>query len=536
MHVPTFPPPRRADLALAGLVLTATLFGAAIIWLLSAGFAASADQVAATDAQISQRVLVAGIALGSLVTAAVALLVHLRAQQRARQQVATAQSAAITDQMTGLLNRSGFFTSAEHAVNASIEKGLSASLLFIDLDHFKELNDSYGHAVGDELLKLVAARLTDVCGANALIGRLGGDEFAVCLFDLVSMEDADLAARSICSTLATPASINGHGTVPSASVGYAMAPGDADRIGDLARSADLALYNAKDAGRGSHRGFEHYMLLELDQRREIERLVREAAVNSSFELHYQPLIHATSGRLAGFEALIRLRTSEGRFISPAAFIPIAEEIGMISEIGAWVLDNACMAAKLWPPHLMLAVNLSPLQFRDFSVTDAVKNALRTTDFPPERLQLEITEGLLLLKTDDIMHQLSVLKDLGVTLAMDDFGSGYCSLSYLWKFPFDTIKIDRSFVQALDDPSTLASNVLASVLTLAQSLRLGVTVEGIETQAQGDHVRALGCDTMQGFLFSKPLNPADAAAYILNDAVKGHGIPLNPPKTRQRKAA
>ncbi len=473
-----------------------------------------------------------GFALGSAFTALMVRPIYSRARRVSEAEARDAHGLAATDQMTGLLNRAAFFTAAEKAVVQSCRNSLSASLLYVDLDHFKELNDSYGHGAGDALLKSVAVRMREICGGTALIGRLGGDEFAVCIPELVSMEEADDLAGKLAVALSAPITVLGHGIVPSASIGYALAPQDASRIGDLARAADLALYGAKVSGRGQHRGFEPYMMLELDQRREIERIVRDATANSRFELHYQPLVQAASGRLIGFEALLRLKTEQGRYISPAIFIPVAEEIGMISQIGRWVLENACETAKLWPEHLKLAVNLSPLQFRDFSIADHVREVLRSSGFPAERLQLEITEGLLLLKSDDIMNQLMVLKDFGVELAMDDFGSGYCSLSYLWKFPFDTIKIDRSFVQALDDPLAPAVNVLASVLGLAHSLRLSVTVEGIETEAQATHVTALGCQTMQGFLFGAPMTLADCAAFILADAAKG-GLP--PSLARAQKA-
>jgi diguanylate cyclase (GGDEF)-like protein len=518
--------PRPETLSVVAIVTGMSAIATLVILLSPAMFADSVSW-AMLD------VALAGFALGSVLTTIVLGPIYIRARRISEASARHAHGLAAMDQMTGLLNRGGFFVAAEQMVASTVERGLSASLLYVDLDHFKELNDSYGHGAGDALLKSVAERMRSVCGERALLGRLGGDEFAVCLPDLLSMEEADELAGKLTVALAEPIVVLGHGIVPSASIGYALSPQDADRIGDLARAADLALYSAKTSGRGQHRGFEPYLMLELDQRREIERLVREATATNNFELHYQPLVHAGSGRLAGFEALLRLRTEQGRYISPAIFIPVAEEIGIISQIGRWVLDNACQTARLWPDHLKLAVNLSPLQFRDFSIADTVKEVLRSTGFPAERLQLEITEGLLLLKSDDIMNQLLVLKEFGIELAMDDFGSGYCSLSYLWKFPFDTIKIDRSFVQALDDPHAPASNVLASVLGLAQSLRLSVTVEGIETEAQAAHVRALGCDTLQGFLFSPPLSLADCAAYILADAAKGIHAEL--PKGRKARS-
>jgi diguanylate cyclase (GGDEF)-like protein len=462
------------------------------------------------------RILVASFVLGAAAMAIVSLLVHGRAARASRALLDDAYAAAAIEPLTGLLNRSGFFVQVDHAMRAAIDRGLSVSLLYIDLDHFKELNDSYGHSAGDDLLRHAARELRATCGPDAIIGRIGGDEFAVCLSELVTMETAETTAASLRAALCTPCTLAGHGVVPSASIGYSMAPESADTVEDLARAADLALYAAKEAGRGVHRGFEHYMLLELDQRRELERLVREATAAERFEIHYQPLVNAVSGRLEGFEALLRLPTDERRFISPATFIPIAEEIGLISEIGRWVLQRACETALLWPDHLKLAVNLSPLQFKDFTIADSVRTVLRKTGIQPQRLQLEITEGLMLLKSEEIMSQLLVLKDLGVELAMDDFGSGYCSLSYLWKFPFDTIKIDRSFAQSMGDPQAPTGNVLASVLRVAQSLRLAITVEGIESEAQAAHVRALGCNTLQGFLFGPPADVRDLAAIIARD--------------------
>ncbi len=462
---------------------------------------------------------IAGFGLGVVAMALAALVWHVRLIKASEHAVTRAQSAVMTDQMTGLLNRSGFFTQVEAALAISMKNGLGVALLYIDLDHFKGLNDSYGHAAGDDLLRTVSQRLRAFGGQNVMVGRLGGDEFAICMHGVQTMEAADTLSRRVCEALHQPCDLGGHLVVPSASIGYAMAPDDADRITDLARFADIALYAAKAAGRGTWRGFEPYMMLELDQRRELERLVREATETSSFELNYQPLVSAHDQRLTGFEALLRLRTPEGRYISPTVFIPIAEDIGLIKEIGAWVLTHACHAACLWPDHLKLAVNLSPLQFRDFSIADTVKVALRDTGFPAARLQLEITEGLLLLKSEDIMTQLAVLKEQGVDLAMDDFGSGYCSLSYLWKFPFDTIKIDRSFVQGLHDQAAPTGSILASVLQMAHSLRLSVTVEGIETEEQADYVRSRGCHTLQGFLFGAPMSLGDAAAFIAKDLAK-----------------
>jgi diguanylate cyclase (GGDEF)-like protein len=459
-------------------------------------------------------------------------LVSAVATTTGRDDLAMAQRKATIDPLTGAFNRAAFFGEVEEWFAQTPPDGDSA-LIYIDVDHFKQINDTLGHAVGDALLKRTVVQMRAVCGERALLGRLGGDEFAVFLTGLDSMELAEITASQLCEALKTPCTLCGHGVVPSASVGYAMAPQDAANLEELARAADLALYAAKEAGRRTYRAFEGYMLLEMEQRSALEQMVRHATVKQNFELCFQPIIDARTGRLTTLEALIRLRTPEGRLISPALFIPVAEEIGLISDIGRWVLREACGMAAFWPPHVKLSVNLSPLQFRDYTVADTVRQVLKETGFPSERLQLEVTEGLLLLQSEEILTQLGMLKELGVDLAMDDFGAGYCSLSYLWKFPFDTIKIDRAFVQALDDHEAVATDILRAVVTLAQSLRLGITVEGVETDAQAAFLGRLGCDSLQGYLFSPPLNPADTAAFIAMDLAKGVVQPLAEARARRR---
>jgi diguanylate cyclase (GGDEF)-like protein len=419
------------------------------------------------------------------------------------------------DALTGLLNRSTFVERLEDLLIAAEKSGERIALHYIDLDHFKDVNDTLGHDVGDEIMRMAAQRLKAGAGEHDLVARLGGDEFVVAQREADAPQAAQSLAARLLEALSEPVLVNGHDLAPTASIGIAVAPVDGTRCLPLLKSADLALYAAKAAGRKSFRAFDPGMDEELKARLRIEALIREAVGTQGFDLFFQPIVHSGDGRLTGFEALLRLPDGAGGFISPAEFVPLAEEMRLISAIGAWVIRHACTVAATWPQHLSVSVNLSPLQFVDGDLCGIVEAALTGNGLDPRRLELEITEGLLLNNTDAVLEQLRALKVLGVSIAMDDFGTGYSSLSYLWRFPFDKIKIDRSFMQAFEAKDANIANILRTIIALGHSLRMRVTAEGVETAKQAEYLHGLSCDYIQGFHFGRPVPITDVAAIILN---------------------
>jgi diguanylate cyclase (GGDEF)-like protein len=416
------------------------------------------------------------------------------------------------DGMTGVLNRASLLERLEEAL-ASRRPEHQVAVHYVDLDRFKEVNDTLGHDVGDELLRQVAERLRGITRATDFVARFGGDEFAILQANLEVPAAAEALGKRVVEALRQPFAIRDHDIQVSASVGIATAPEHASTSGVLLKAADLALYNAKACGRDGFRIFNPDMDLELKARRKMESQIRNAAARGEFELHFQPIMGSRGGELKGFEALLRLPDGEGGFVSPTTFVPIAEEMGAISKIGSWVLKQACSKAVLWPDHLMVAVNLSPAQFSDGSIVDDVRSALSETGLLPSRLELEITEGLLLSSSAAILEQLVALKELGVSIAMDDFGTGYSSLAYLWKFPFDKIKIDRSFMEALDQNDPNIGSILKTIVSLGHSLEMKVTAEGVETGPQAAFLDDLSCDYVQGYLFGRPVTEVDAHAVI-----------------------
>ena len=350
------------------------------------------------------------------------------------------------DGLTDLPNREYFQERLKQALDQA--GGKRVGVLYIDLDLFKNINDSFGHPVGDRLLKEVAARLsTAVRGAN-LAARLGGDEFAVILAADVSPNEASACASLLIDMLKAPYEIDGQEMVIGASIGIALSPGDGTTSEELMRNADMALYRAKSDGGGVHHFFEREMDLQAQKRRDMELDLRRAFANGEFELHYQPLVSIASDRISGFESLLRWHHPDKGMISPAEFIPVAEDIGLITQLGEWVLREACAEAVKWPVDVKVAVNLSPAQFRSRNLVQVVISALAQSGLSPKRLELEITESIFLAETDANLAILHQLRELGVSISMDDFGTGYSSLSYLRSFPFDKIKIDRSFVKDL----------------------------------------------------------------------------------------
>jgi diguanylate cyclase (GGDEF)-like protein len=433
------------------------------------------------------------------------------------------------DALTGLTNRPQLIEKLESAIARLPMRGGSLAVHFIDIDRFKEVNDSLGHDGGDFLLKSVAKRLRAAARIDDVVARLGGDEFVVVQSGIAGKAQAESFASHLAAAVNATVKFKQHEILTTASIGVALATGEDTAAERLLKSADLALYAAKAAGRNCIRFFLPEMDTELQARIELERAIRDAVLNDRFELHYQPLFEVSQRRLAGFEALIRMPAADGTLIPPLTFIPVAEDLRLIDKIGAWVLREACRTAATWPAHLTVAVNLSPVQFVAGNIGDIVAAALKEAGLAAHRLELEITESLLLGNTETIMAQLRTLKTMGVAIVMDDFGAGYSSLSYLWRFPFDKIKIDRAFMQSLDGPHCQVGTVVKAIIALGRELRMRVTVEGVETANQAAFLDAANGDQVQGFFFGRPIPASELGASILADFEKA--MPPASPATK-----
>ena len=418
------------------------------------------------------------------------------------------------DALTDLPNRAHFREEMQK-LEAHIKRGETVAVLVLDLDHFKAVNDTFGHAAGDEVLVTVGQRLRQAARDTDVVARLGGDEFAVLVHTLDSPRDAAVIAERMVKSVAEPMQAGGHQVMIGTSIGIAMAPGDGEDAETLLKNADTALYRAKSEGRGNYHFFEKGMDEALQHRRMLEQGLKVALARGEFRLVYQPLIDLKANRICCLEALLRWDHPERGLIPPLEFIPVAEETGVITAIGEWVLREACKAAAAWPEHVRIAVNLSPVQFKNRGLVDHVVAALREAKLAPSRLELEITESLLLADTDLTLQTLHRLRALGVRISMDDFGTGYSSLSYLRSFPFDKIKIDRSFMQGLT-PQEDSVAIIKAVIGLGRSLGMSTTAEGIETEAQLAVIREQGCTEAQGYLFSPPL-PASGVDALLGAA-------------------
>ena len=409
---------------------------------------------------------------------------------------------AMHDSLTGLPNRLQLRQHLDRAVARSKRHGHLMAVFCLDLDRFKDVNDTLGHPTGDALLAEVSARLRESVREVDLVGRLGGDEFAIVAEDLEAPEDAMRLARRVCTALGETYHVNGHEVTSSASIGIAIGPLDNQAPETLLKNADLALYRAKEDGRNTFRFFEPAMDAALQKRRRLENDLRNALRKNQLYLDYQPQFDLVSGRLTGYEALVRWwHPSEGE-VPPTTFIPIAEETGLIVPLGEWILKTACAYATTWPDDTKLAVNLSPAQFKTQDIYGLVRRVLSETGLPPQRLELEITEGIILQNTDAVLDTLTRLDQLGVSIAMDDFGTGYSSLSYLTRFPVKKIKIDRSFIDTLGT-SPQTSAIVSSIVGLGQSLNVTITAEGVETEGQAAMLRKWGCDQVQGFYYGRP---------------------------------
>ena len=439
---------------------------------------------------------------------------------QAREDQARISRLAHYDVLTQLPNRLSFLQALSKAWTEHGRKGgTGCAVLCLDLDHFKGVNDSLGHPIGDDLLVQTSARLRDCVagplGHGGLVARLGGDEFAVVVAPSPGAEALGALAMAIVDTLSKPYDVRGHNVQIGASVGIAVAPFDADDPDGLLKNADLALYRAKGDGRGAYRFFETAMDVWAQERRALELDLRDALAKDELKLFFQPLIGADQHETTGFEALLRWQHPRRGLVPPADFIECAEQWGLIGKIGEWVLMEACRTAAAWPSHLTVAVNLSPNQFASGDLVDQVRHALESSGLAPARLELEITENLLLQDSAKVLDQLAALKALGVRIAMDDFGTGYSSLAYLWRFPFDKIKIDRSFVAEMQDNTAIA-DILRTIALLGQTLNLQVTAEGVETTAQARLLADMRCDTFQGFLYGRPMPVGDIPSFLLSN--------------------
>jgi diguanylate cyclase (GGDEF)-like protein len=410
------------------------------------------------------------------------------------------------DVLTNLPNRILFRERMEDSLVRSA-RGELVAVFCLDLDHFKTVNDTLGHSIGDALLRAVTERLLGCVRETDTVARLGGDEFAIIQVGLENPCEASILAQRVIDRMASPFVLDAHQVVISTSVGIAVAPNDGREADDLLKKADLALYRAKSDGRGAYRFFEPEMDASMQTRRKLELELRSAITMGQFELHYQPLVNLDSGQITSFEALLRWRHPERGQVSPGEFIPLAEEIGLIIPIGEWVIHQACRDAVTWPDNIHIAVNLSAVQFKSRKLVETITLALTNSGLAANRLELEITESVLLNDSQATLATLRQIKELGVRIAMDDFGTGYSSLSYLRSFPFDRIKIDRSFIRDLGESEESVA-IVRAVTSLGASLGIATIAEGVETAEQLERLREEGCTEVQGFFLGKPKTLAE----------------------------
>ena len=410
------------------------------------------------------------------------------------------------DALTDLPNRVLFREQLESALK-KVQPDRQLAVLYIDIDEFKSVNDALGHSVGDELLKAVAGRLRGCLGETDVAARLGGDEFAIIQTAIKYPSDTTHLVGRIYEAIRKPYDCAGHLITTDASIGIALAEEPAADLDQLLKNADMAMYEAKADGRRTYRFFERGMDARVKTRRILELELRQAIMDGGFEVYYQPLVSLKDNKISSCEALLRWRHPKRGMISPAEFIPIAEETGLINQLGDWVLNTACIEAASWPDHIRVAVNVSPIQFKSETLALNVATALATSGLAPCRLELEITEAILIRDDEAALALLHQLRELGVRIALDDFGTGYSSLSYLQRFPFDKIKIDRCFVKDIAGPAS-SSSIVQAIVNIAAASNMTTTAEGVETVPQLELLRELGCTEMQGYLFSPAISAAE----------------------------
>jgi diguanylate cyclase (GGDEF)-like protein len=445
-----------------------------------------------------------------------AIRIDITARKRAEAQISY---AATHDALTGLANRSALLARMNEALVRVREQQGTLTVYLLDLDGFKHVNDTLGHETGDRLLKELACRLTSAVGETDVVARLGGDEFAIIRAAAADQrEDAIDLARKVLDLTAQPFYLEGQSIFVSASIGIALAPANGIQAAELLKKADLALYKVKSDGRANFSFFADHLSDKADTRLKLINDMRTALSRGEFELHYQPLFDAGTSRPCAMEALVRWRHPVAGLLYPDSFIGIAEETGLMEPLGKWILQRACTDATSWPDGIKVAVNLSAGQFRTGSLFDFTRDALAASGLPANRLELEITESLLLQDKESNIHVIEQLRNIGITVALDDFGTGYASLSYLLKFRFDKIKIDRSFTKELLT-RTDSQAAVASIVTLARGLEIEVTAEGVETVPQFELLQAYGVDYVQGYLLGRP-GPASEIDFAALEMSRG----------------
>ena len=432
------------------------------------------------------------------------------------------------DSLTGLANRLQMAQTLERLLAAPNPGQRACAIFLLDLDRFKQVNDTMGHPVGDALLTQVAERLKHTVGEAGRVGRLGGDEFEVVLPGQHKREDLANLADRVIRNLSLPYQLDGHRVVIGASIGIALSPDDGVTSEALIRNADLALYAAKDGGRGRHHFYAADLHSDAEERRQLEADLREAVATGGLELAYQPVVQTTTERITGFEALLRWNHPVHGPMSPTKFIPIAEDVGLIAQIGEWALRTACQELTKWPESVRVAVNVSPLQFANPGLPAVVTQALANAQVSPDRLELEITESVFLNEDEGVEKMFSALKRIGVRLVLDDFGTGYSSLGYLKRAPFNKIKIDQSFVRGATQAGSPNGAIISSIVSLAEALGMETTAEGVETFDELDLVRHLGCSHVQGFIYDKPLTFTQASERLASGLT---AIPSGPRSAR-----
>jgi len=446
-------------------------------------------------------------------------VISVRDMRERKRAEARIQHLAHHDPLTDLANRALFSSRLEHDIARAYRSNEHLAVLCLDLDRFKEVNDVFGHPMGDALLKQVAIRLRETVRETDTVARLGGDEFAVVQVGMDQPDSASVLAHRLIAKLGKPYALDGGDLLAGVSIGVAIFPDDGRDVDTLLRNADMALYRAKESGRGTYCFFEADMDERLRKQRKLEIDLRLAIDKGELHLAYQPQALADGGAIVGFEALLRWNHASEGNIPPDAFIPLAEKCGYIGPLGLWVLTEACREAASWSKPLRIAVNLSPVQFQHGNLAADIERTLASTGLAPERLELEITEGVLLKDKERALAVLQRMKQLGVRVAMDDFGTGYSSLSSLQSFPFDKLKIDRSFVMSLEDNSD-AQTIVRAAIALGRGLSLPVVAEGVETDLQLAWLRGEQCDEIQGYLIGKPL-PIDRYADLVGKRPPGH---------------
>ncbi len=483
------------------------------------------DQTA-KHAEFEATFLLSASAIGLLIAAAFSIpaWAWLRRKRDQEHSEARIHYLANFDALSGLANRASLTDGLGHALAEAAATDRTLAVHCIDIDRFKDINDRLGLDAGDLMIKVAAERLLSLAAPGDIVARLAGDEFAIVQRSPRDRADVEVLGHMIAQRMAAPAMVRGEPVAVTVGIGIALAPEHGKNADRLIKSAELALAKGKSEGRGRVRFFSPDLDNETTARLKLERAITTALANGGFTLHFQPLCAEPSETLVGFEALARLRREDGTFIPPSEFIPAAERIGVIDDLGAWVLNEACAAAATWPEHLTVSVNLSSAQFGRESIADIVAAALASTGLKPERLLLEITESLLLGDSQNVMAELARLKALGTQIVMDDFGTGYSSLSYLWRFPFDKIKIDSSFMRAFDSRGAPAEKIMRTITALGHTLGMRVCVEGVETERHADFARTIGCDEVQGYYFGRPMPVANVAAVILADFQHGLEAP------------